>query len=125
MKKALALLPLVVLLVGCADAFNPLETDAGEAGIDLEVVGCEYDPTTTVATATFEIRSDKEYSTILVNGELSDDSGAVIATTSNSVSGVEPGKTYRKEMVFGLTSEPEGQIRCDVSFDFANPGFGG
>lgn len=117
-------MPLVLALAACAD-FNPLETDQGDAGIDLQVVGCEYDTTTTVATATFELTSEQEYATILVNGELSDDSDAVIATTSTAVTGVDPGKTYREEMVFGVTSEPQGEIRCDVSFEFANQGFGG
>lgn len=113
-------------LGACADAFNPLETDQGEAGIDLQVTGCEYDTTSTVAKAIFELTSEKEYNTILVNGELSDESGVVIATTSTSVTGVEPGKTYREELVFGgLSSEPEGELTCDVSFDFASGGFGG
>jgi hypothetical protein len=114
-------------LAACGDLFNPLETDPNEAGIDLRVVGCEYDTTSTVAKAIFELSSaEKEYATILVNGELSDESGVVIATSSTSVNGVEPGKTYRKELVFGgLSSEPQGELVCDVSFDFASGGFGG
>ena len=32
---------MVLLLAACADAFNPLETDPSEAGINLQVVGCE------------------------------------------------------------------------------------
>jgi hypothetical protein len=112
-------------LTACGDLFNPLETDPGDAGIKLQVTACEYDQTTTVATATYELTSEKEYNTILLNGELSDASGVVIATTAGSLSGVQPGKTYRDEMVFGLSSEPEGQVSCDVTFDFANPGFGG
>ena len=112
-------------LGACADAFNPLETNPEDAGINLTVTGCTYDQTTTLATATFELTSaEKEYDTILVNGELSDASGVVIATTSTSVSGVEPGKTYREDMVFSLTTPPDGEIACDVSFEFANAGFG-
>ena len=129
MSRSIGLLLAVsaaLTLAACSDAFNPLETDPNEAGIDLQVTGCEYDQTSTVAKAIFELTSEKEYQTILVNGELSDESGVVIATTSTSVSGVEPGKTYREELVFGgLSSEPEGELSCDVSFDFASGGFGG
>ena len=128
MRTTLGLLMIAALgTAACAtDSFNPLETDPGEAGVTLEVVGCEYDQTTTVATATYELTSEKEHSTILLNGELSDESGVVIATTSGSISGVEPGKTYRDDLVFGgLSSEPEGEITCDVAFDFASGDFGG
>jgi hypothetical protein len=124
-RKLVLLVPVVLLLAACADAFNPLETDPSEAGINLQVVGCELDPATTVAKATFELTSDESYSTILLNGELSDESGVVIDTTSGSLSGVEAGKTYRDELTFGgVTSEPQGELSCDVSFEFANPGFG-
>jgi hypothetical protein len=121
--------PLVLvgtLLLGGCDAFdfNPLETDQREAGIELEVVGCERDDTSGVARAVVELTSEREYQTVLLQAELSDESGVVIATTSSSVVGVNPGRTYRKELVFGGIPEPEGAISCDVTFDFASEGFG-
>ena len=115
---------LLLALFACS-GLNPLETDKEDAGIELKVVDCTYDETTMLAKASFELTSEKEYDTILVNGELSDESGVVISTTSTSVSGVEPGKTYRNEMVFGSTEKPQGEISCAVDFEFANAGFGG
>lgn len=116
---------MVCLLLGACSMFNPLETDQEEAGIDLKVVGCEQDPTSGVAQAIIELTSEKEYSTILLQGELSDESGVVIATTSSSVVGVQPGKTYRKELIFGGIPEAQGELSCNVTFDFASAGIGG
>ena len=121
-RPLLAVLGLALFVGACN--FNPLETDQKEAGIKLEVVGCDQDPTSGVVTATIELTSEKEYSTILLQGEVSDESDVVIATTSSSVVGVLPGKTYRKELIFGGIPEPQGQITCDVTFDFASEGIG-
>jgi hypothetical protein len=110
-----------LLLVGC-ELFNPLEGDQEEAGVEITVVACARDETSGVATATFELTSEKEYDTILVQGELSDSTGVVIATSSTSVVGVRPGRTYRQDIVFGSPSEPEGELSCAVHFDFASAG---
>ena len=121
--RLVALTVAALVLAGCSSLFNPLEGDAEEAGVDLEVVGCEFDATTKVAKAIVEVTSEKDYSTILLNGELTDASGIVIATTSGSLTGVNAGKTYRHELVFGLQGEPEGEVACDVTMEFAASDF--
>ncbi len=102
--------------------FNPLEEDPEEAGITIEVTACEHNADIGNITATFELTSEEEYSTVLVNGEATDESGVVIATSSTSLINVQPGRTYRDSMVLSTpAAPPEGEVSCDVTLDFANP----
>lgn len=98
---------------------NPVERDAGEAGIRIEVVGCELDETTGNVTATVEVTSEREYSTILVNLELVDAQGTVVATTSTSASNVQPGETYRLEMPLSPAGELGEGFRCEADLSLA------
>ena len=104
--------------------FDPLETVPENAEVDISVVGCELDPDTGIITITFELTSDEEYRTVLLNGEASDGSDVVIATGSATVTNVRPGQTYRQDIVLASSSTPpQGEITCDVTLDFAQPGF--
>jgi hypothetical protein len=93
----------------------------GGEDISVNVLSCGFDATTGLATATFELTSEQEYGSVLLRGELSDQSGIIIGTGTGSATGLEPGVPYRDEMVFSLSSEPEGDVTCDVSIDLANP----
>jgi hypothetical protein len=59
------------------------------------VVGCELDETTGNVTSTVEVTSERGYSTVLVDFELVDARGTVVASTSTSASNVRPRETYR------------------------------
>jgi hypothetical protein len=115
----------VVVIAGTAcfgGDFNPLEEDPEEAGITIDVIACEHNADIGTITATFELSSTEEYSTVLVNGEATDESGVVIATSSTSVINVRPGRTYRESMVLSTpATPPEGDVACEVTLDFANP----
>lgn len=90
--------------------------------VTVNVVACDLDPATGLATATFELTAEEEYSSLLLHGELSDQSDVVFGTGTGSVTGVQPGKTYRDDIRFTLTGEPQGQVTCDVRVELANPG---
>jgi hypothetical protein len=114
----------LVLGPACAEAFNPLERDAGEAGITMEVVGCELDEGTGNVTATVELTSEREYSAVLVDVKLKDAEGTVVASSSTSASNVRPGETYRLQ----LPLSPAGQLgqgfRCQAELNLATEPFG-
>ena len=103
---------------------NPVERDAGEAGIQIEVVGCELDETTGNVTATVEVTSEREYSTILVNFELVDAQGTVVANTSTSASNVQPVETYRLEMPLSPAGELGEAFTCEADLSLATEPFG-
>jgi hypothetical protein len=111
----------LLLSAGCNLVEPTIEPIQGTENVTVNVVACDFDPTTGLATATFELTSEEEYSSVLLQGELSDQSQIVIGTGSGSVLGVQPGKTYRDQIVFSLTGEPEGQVTCDVRVDLVNP----
>jgi hypothetical protein len=113
-----------VVLPACAGNFDPVETDQQQAGIQIEVVGCELDRGTGNVTMTFEVRSEKEYDVVLVEGRLKDDSGTVVGSSSGSVMNVVPGERYREDMVLTAAGEPEGQLTCEATLDLATEPLG-
>ncbi len=123
MRKLALLLLTLTALSACTDAFSPLETDQESAGVRIEVTACEADATSGVVTATYELTSEQEYTSILLNGEVTDESGVVVATTAGSLSGVQAGRTYRDDLVFG-SLEAEGEITCNVTFEHATSPIG-
>jgi hypothetical protein len=103
---------------------NPVERDAGEAGIRIEVVGCELDETTGNVTSTVEVTSEREYSTVLVDFKLVDAQGTVVASTSTSATGVRPGETYRLEMPLSPADELGEGFTCEADLNLATEPFG-
>ena len=103
---------------------NPVERDAGEAGIRIEVVGCELDETTGNVTSTVEVTSEREYSAVLVDFKLVDAQGTVVASTSTSATGVRPGETYRLEMPLSPAGELGEGFTCEADLNLATEPFG-
>jgi hypothetical protein len=103
---------------------NPVERDAGEAGIRIEVVGCELDETTGNVTSTVEVTSERGYSTVLVDFKLVDAQGTVVASTSTSATGVRPGETYRLEMPLSPADELGEGFTCEADLNLATEPFG-
>lgn len=103
---------------------NPVERDAGEAGIRIEVVGCELDEAIGNVTSTVEVTSEKEYSTVLVDFELVDAQGTVVASTSTSASNVRPGETYRLQMPLSPAGELGEGFTCQADLSLATEPFG-
>jgi hypothetical protein len=94
---------------------------SGGKNITINVTACDFDPTTGLATATFELTSKEEYSSVLLNAQLSEESGIVVGTGTGAVNGVEPGTTYRDDILFSVSGEPEGDVSCNVGVELANP----
>jgi hypothetical protein len=118
-------IPLAVLLgPACAEAINPLERDAGEAGIAIEVVGCDLDQVTGNVTATVELTSEREYTTVLVDFNLVDAEGVVVASTSTSATNVKPGQTYRLQMPLSPAGELGQGFTCEAELNLATEPFG-
>jgi hypothetical protein len=103
---------------------SPVERDADQAGVTIEVTGCELDETTGNVTATVEVTSEKEYETILVDFELADAQGTVVATTATSATSVQPGETYRLEMPLSPAGELGEGFTCEADLNLATEPFG-
>lgn len=103
---------------------NPVERDAGEAGIRIEVVGCELDEAIGNVTSTVEVTSEREYSTVLVDFRLVDAQGTVVASSSTSATGVRPGETYRLEMPLSPAGELGEGFTCEADLNLATEPFG-
>jgi hypothetical protein len=128
--NALRILAVIVGIVSTAcfgdglGDLNPVERDAGEAGVRIEVVGCELDETTGNVTSTVEVTSEKEYSTVLVDFKLVDSQGTVVASSSTSASNVSPGQTYRLEMPLSPAGELGEGFTCEADLNLATEPFG-
>lgn len=120
MRKALLVL-VVLLLPGCFDALNPLEEDPEAAGITVEVVACDVDDVSGVATATAEVTSEQPHDSVLLRGELIGEDGTVLQQSATSVQNIEPGRAYRARITFGSLSKQDQrqELSCDVQLDFA------
>ncbi|HWC32939.1 MAG TPA: hypothetical protein VG709_07405 [Actinomycetota bacterium] len=120
MRKS-PLMLVVLLLPACFDAFNPLEDDPEEAGVSVEVVACDVDETSGVATATAEVTSTEPHDSVLLRGELIGEDGTVLHQSATSVQNIEPGRTYRARITFGALSRQDRRqdLECDVQLDFA------
>ena len=128
--NALRILAVIVGIVSTAcfgdglGDLNPVERDAGEAGVRIEVVACELDETTGNVTSTVEVTSEKEYSTVLVDFKLVDSQGTVVASSSTSASSVRPGETYRLEMPLSPAGELGEGFTCEADLNLATEPFG-
>jgi hypothetical protein len=128
--NALRILAVIVGIVSTAcfgdglGDLNPVERDAGEAGVRIEVVGCELDETIGNVTSTVEVTSEKEYSTVLVDFKLVDSQGTVVASSSTSASSVRPGETYRLEMPLSPAGELGEGFTCEADLNLATEPFG-
>jgi hypothetical protein len=104
-----------VALLGLASCFggdlNPIEDDPADARVSIEVVACDLDSVSGNVNLGFELTSDREYQTVLVNGRVTDGTGTVLDTSSASLLEVQPGETYRGEMVLVPVGEVEGRAR--------------
>jgi hypothetical protein len=108
---------------GSPEQLNPLVEDPEAAGITIELVGCEHNQAIGTVDVEFEVTSDEEeYSTVLVNGEVRDESGAVLGTSSTNVTNVQPGRAFPGNMVVFASTPPEGAVECEVTFDVAKRG---
>jgi hypothetical protein len=123
------LVPVAVALLGLASCFggdlNPIEDDPAEAGVSIEVVACELDPAIGNVNLEFELTSENEYQTVLVNGRVMDETGTVLDTSSASLLEVRPGQTYRGEMVLTPVGDVQGELACEAELDFAQDPIGG
>jgi hypothetical protein len=111
----------LLIVTGCGGERILEQIPPGGEDITVNVLSCNFDATTGLASAGFELTSEQEYRTVLLRGELSDESGIVIGTGTGSATDLKPGTPYRDEMVFSLSSEPEGEVSCNVAVDLANP----
>jgi hypothetical protein len=120
--------PLVALLLlpACFGGdLNPIEEDPGDAGVTIDVVDCKRDQVSGNVTLTFELTSESEYQSILVNGTVKDDTGTVLDTGTASLVEVKPGQTYRGEMILAPAGDVEGELTCEADLDFAQDPIGG
>ena len=125
-RSGLASLAVLLAVPACfGQEVNPIEEDPGEAGVIIEVVGYERDDPSGNVMLTFELTSDREYQTVLVNGEVADETGTVLATSSASPLEVEPGQSYRGDMVLAPAGDAEGELTCRAELDFAQDPIGG
>ena len=128
--NALRILAVIIGIVSTAcfgdglGDLNPVERDAGEAGVRIEVVACELDETTGNVMSTVEVTSEKEYSTVLVDFKLVDSQGTVVASSSTSASNVRPGETYRLEMPLSPAGELGEGFTCEADLNLATEPFG-
>lgn len=104
---------------------NPIEDDPGQAGVAIEVVGCELDSASGNVMLTFELTSEREYQSVLVNGRVTDDTGTVLDTSTASLLDVRPGQAYRGDMVLVPAGTVEGELTCEAELDFAQDPIGG
>jgi hypothetical protein len=124
-RSRLALLALLVLPACFGGDLNPIEEDQGDAGVSIEVVGCQRDQVTGNVTLTFELTSENEYQSVLVNGTVKDETGTVLDTSTASLVEVKPGQTYRGEMILAPAGDVEGELSCEAGLDFAQDPIGG
>jgi hypothetical protein len=114
----------VVVLPACPGNIDPVETNEQEAGIHIEVVGCDLDRGTGNVTLTYEVRSEKEYDVVLVEGRVKDGFGTVVGSSTGTVTNVVPGENYRDEMVLSSAGEPQGELTCEATLDLATEPLG-
>jgi hypothetical protein len=103
---------------------DPLEEDPGEAEVTIEVVGCDRDDVSGNVTLLFELTSEREYQSVLVNGSVRDATGTVLATSTASLIEVRPGQTYRGDMVLAPAGDVQGELTCDAELEFAQDPIG-
>ena len=108
----------------CLDDLTPIERDAGEAGVTIEVVGCELDDVTGNVTETIELTSEREYVTVVVDFKLKDAEGTIVATTSTSASNVQPGETYRLSMPLSPSGELGLGFTCEADLNLVTEPIG-
>jgi hypothetical protein len=102
----------VLLLTACFGGDpNPIEEDPGEAGVTIDVVGCERDEVTGNVMLTFELTSENEYQSVLVNGEVRDASGTVLAPAAPRCSRSGPARPTAGTW----SSHPPGRPRSRAS----------
>lgn len=106
------------LAAGCS-AFDPLERDAQEAGIGINVERCEQDEVSEVVSATFTVRTEEDYDVVLVNGRLKDASGLVVATSSTSVSNVRANEPTQGVMSLSPQGSYQKPLDCEITLEFA------
>jgi hypothetical protein len=124
-KRSRLALALLVLPACFGGDLNPIEEDQGDAGVSIEVVGCRRDQVTGNVTLTFELTSENEYQSVLVNGTVKDETGTVLDTSTASLVEVKPGQTYRGEMILAPAGDVEGELSCEAGLDFAQDPIGG
>jgi hypothetical protein len=124
-RRGVGCLVVAVSLTACTEALNPVERHAGEAGVTIEVTGCDLDEGTGIVTATAEVTSEEqEYSSILVDLRLVDAEGVVVASTSTSATNVTPGQTYRLQMPLTAAGELGPGCECRADLNLATEQFG-
>jgi hypothetical protein len=114
----------LVVLPACPGDVNPVESDEQQAGIHIEVVGCDLDEGTGNVTLTYEVRSERAYDVVLVEGRVKDGSGTVVGSSTGSVMNVAPGELYREEMVVSSAGRPQGELTCEATLDLATEPLG-
>jgi hypothetical protein len=124
-RSRLAALVLLVLPACFGGDLNPIEEDPGDAGVRIDVVGCQRDEVSGNVTLTFELTSEKGYQSVLVNGTVKDDTGTILDTGTASLVEVKPGQTYRGEMILAPAGDVEGERACEGGLDFAQDPIGG
>ena len=111
-----------VLLVGvvvAATSCAPLIRDAHDAGISVEVRGCEIGAR--FVRATMEVTSTREpYDAVVILAELRDAAG-VVSHTSEAAHDVDPDQVYRLQTTLRVLRPVEGTATCDARLGYANP----
>lgn len=122
MRRVASALAFVAVLSSAACRERLLEQlPSGGKNITINVTTCDFDRATGLATASFELTSREEYSSVLLNAQLSDESGIVIGIGTGAVNGVQPGTTYRDDILFSVTGEAQGDVSCNIAVELANP----
>lgn len=116
----------LVLLPACFGGdVNQIEEDPGEARITIDVVGCQRDRVSGNVTLTFELTSEEEYQSVLVNGRVTDAAGTIVDTGTASLPEVQPRQTYRGEMVLAPAGDVQAELTCQADLEFAQDPVGG
>jgi len=124
MRKLLAVAVVAGVLGAGCNAFNPLERDSEEAGVQITVDECEHDRTTDLVNVTFTVNSENDYDTVLIDAKLRDASGTVVGTSSTSVSNVKAGEPTQGVMTLSPQGDFEKPLECDLQLNFAQQPLG-
>jgi hypothetical protein len=124
MRKLMALAIVALALGSACNAFNPLERDSEEAGVQITVDECEQDRTTDLVNVTFTVNSENDYDTVLIDAKLRDASGTVVGTSSTSVSNVKAGEPTQGVMTLSPQGDFEKPLECDLQLNFAQQPLG-
>ncbi|HYH27227.1 MAG TPA: hypothetical protein VEA19_00450 [Actinomycetota bacterium] len=122
MRRLLMVAVLGLLTTACnpEETFGGIVRDPDKAGLTFTVKECGSDPSGN-AYSLVQLRSEKEWGTVLFNVDMSTPEDVVIGQGSTSFNQVAPGQTYEKKVIISFPSqEVPAAPKCAVRLDFAS-----